>query len=1574
MKNIIQSISLVFLMTALTIGAAHAEMSKGDAVGGARKPQKGAADCVPATGSSQLNVNNVRAYITTAGSMWFNNSVAQYFIPKEGEASSMFAAALWIGGMDKAQQLKVAAIQFRQDGNDFWPGPLTRDTASVNQATCAYYDKIYVMTKAMAKKHMESYNDAGAKIDPNYNPPPEILNWPARPVNLKGQSQFLAPFFDRNGNLEYDPEEGDYPYYDFDNRLCPWTDENRAKAALGTLDPTMESTLGISKGGIMADQVLKGDQTLWWVFNDKGAPHTESKGEPIGLEIRAQAFGFATTDELNNMTFYSYEIINRSTQELTETFFSQWVDADLGFAQDDYIGCDVERGLGYCYNGKTPDGTGLIQHYGENPPAVGVDFFQGPYLDPDGEDNPSYKGDNKYGPSFIKNYPANNGCEIVPAHGTIREFTWDSVAKTKAGEDTLISVTRYVTVKAEAINGVNFGDGIVDNERYGMRRFVYHNNDRNDAIKGDPKEAIEYYNFLRGIWKNNVRMTFGGNGFNVGSTTYCDFMFPGDTDPCDWGTNGIPARDNYVDPKGGWTEEAEKNPYGDRRFMQSAGPFTLKAGSINYITVGIPWARAVGAPWASVQLLKIVDDKAQSLFENCFKVLDGPDAPDLVFREMDGKAICYLVNSSSSSNYKEQYEEEDVTIPRLRVKVSIETSIDTVYRYVCDTLFGQKIDGGDSLSCRYDTAIYHIANEKFDTVWYKNDDKKINCRKYRFEGYQIYQLADNTVKAGELSDPTKALLVFQCDIKNDVKEIKNYVYNAIVATEVPTLMVDGANGGIIHSFEVKKDEFATGGGVGLTNYKKYYYMAIAYAYNDFGLEAEGKKGKYGTSADNPDALFGQKNPYLPGNKNVRVYTVMPHKTLIEEDGTIVQSVYGTQPQITQYEGQGNGGNQVQLTKKTIDEILANGRADSLIFEKNAAPVNVRVIDPLKVMGKDYTLRFCDKKKSAESGDVVLHTIDNKETRESFVMVMANAVTDNTYWVLEYKTDEGKDTVICSDTCIRSTNEQLLLDLGISIFIKDAKFTPLDDNIRTENENTTGYYLLSSVDFLGSSISYQKQGGAWYVGIADMEGTTSSNWIRAGQTKDGDWALHPETPHTWAQKRKEDFYLPVRSVDPIIFKDVSKGAHTLFLDKGKQFEKILGGIFAPYALTSYYDGNPAYKYEVYEDASTEPDAAPDNPFKITFPVMTELYSVDIVLTADTMLWTRCPVVEMGNDKVFTVGGAARHDLRKSPSIYRNGQPDNSGTTGMGWFPGYAICVETGERLNMMFAENSRFGAENGANMLFDPTYGYYGQHHLYVLGHRDLYRSNDFIDRYGGCSVRDIPDNYICPIYDEGKWLYNKFKEMETASNRTILKNYIYKNVMWTGISLAYPQEKGNDVTIKIRVSRPYSRWTSTTSASGRTGTGAVNPTNNNMPLYKFSTSDIETKRLRKEVVQSHMDSIYITPNPYYGISTGGYESSQVDTRVKFVNLPKSCKIKVFTLNGTLIRQFDFNSPDIPAKVDPKNISNFNAITYLEWDLKNSANIPIASGMYLIHITDNHNGFEKTLKFMCIQRPIDVNAF
>ncbi|HDQ15908.1 MAG TPA: hypothetical protein ENN45_02500, partial [Bacteroidetes bacterium] len=545
--------------------------------------------CQPASGASELNIGNVRARIMTGGDMWRTlEGTPSYEIPKGSGKHSMFSAALWVGGKDVNNQLKLAAQTFRERGNDFWPGPLTTDgTASIEPDVCQEYDKHFEITRAEVDEFL-AYHEAlragtAAQDFPNYEVPLSIQNWPAHGDVTRGQSYYLAPFYDVNMDGNYDWQAGDYPYYDIDNSLCP--------LFLPHGTPREVTAEG---NGILVDQVLKGDQTLWWIFNDKGNLHTQTGGDAIGLEIRAQAFAFNTNDEINNMTFYSYEIINRSTYRLTETYFSQWVDTDLGYYDDDYVGCDVQRGLGYCYNGKAIDGTGRQDHYGAQPPAIGVDFFQGPYMDPDGLDNPK----------------------------TEQAIIYDSISGT------------YDTIQRpkcdESINGVNFGNGIVDDERYGMRRFVYYDKGYSGP-RSDPVIATDYYNYLTGVWKDGTRMLYGGNAhLNSGAFgPECDFMFPGDTDPCNWGTGGqLPNGPAY------WTEETAGNQPYDRRFMQSAGPFTLEPGAVNYITVGIPWARAItGGPFASVELLRIVDDKCQQLFDNCFRVVDGPDAPDMVIQE-----------------------------------------------------------------------------------------------------------------------------------------------------------------------------------------------------------------------------------------------------------------------------------------------------------------------------------------------------------------------------------------------------------------------------------------------------------------------------------------------------------------------------------------------------------------------------------------------------------------------------------------------------------------------------------------------------------------------------------------------------------------------------------------------------------------------------------------------------------------------------------------------------------------------------------------------------------------------------
>jgi hypothetical protein len=111
-----------------------------------------------------------------------------------------------------------------------------------------------------------------------------------------------------------------------------------------------------------------------------------------------------------------------------------------------------------------------------------------------------------------------------------------------------------------------------------------------------------------------------------------------------------------------------------------------------------------------------------------------------------------------------------------------------------------------------------------------------------------------------------------------------------------------------------------------------------------------------------------------------------------------------------------------------------------------------------------------------------------------------------------------------------------------------------------------------------------------------------------------------------------------------------------------------------------------------------------------------------------------------------------------------------------------------------------------------------------------------------------------------------------------------------------------------------------------------------------------------DVASSALDLIRITPNPYYAYSD--YENDKNDFQVRITNLPGKCKVRIYTLNGVLVREF--------TKDD-------DSVTFLEWDLKNHARIPVASGMYIIHIEVPGVG-ETVLKWFGAMRPVDLDSF
>lgn len=1334
--------------------------------------------CEPGQTSTELHVNNVRALIHTGGDMWWDWQDAYYFVPADGNTSALFAGAIWIGGKDANGQLKLAAQKFRQRGIDYWPGPLITSgsaIATVTQDICREYDEHFFITKAMVKEFREWYactQDPTCVVDeqfPAYTIPDIIMNWPAHGPE-GGYDYNLAPFWDTDGDGYYNPLAGDFPYYEFADQGI-------------TDDPDCLRPRN-------REPKLFGDETIWWVYNDKGNIHTETGGAAIGMEFRAQAFAFTTNDELNDMTFYNYNIINRSTYTLFDTYFGVWTDADLGYARDDYTGCDVQRGLGYMYNGDDNDETAEgTEGYGEQPPAIGIDFFEGPYQDPDGLDNST---------SYV----------VVDG---VKELDCD------LGD-----------ILNGNINGLNFEDGTVDNERWGMRRFLYFNNTGGGANPAttDPESAIEHYNYITGFWKDNTPLCYGGTGhYSGGGNTDVptDFMFPGNptTDPCGWGQGGI--------PQDAWSEETEENPADDRRFVQSAGPFTLYPGAVNDITLGAVYARAPsGGPWASVESVRRADDKAQILFENCFRVLNGPDAPELNIIEMDKKLIFHIYNKSGSNNYLEEYVEKDPSI-------------------VCTS----DIDPCDEY--------------------------------YRFQGYQVFQYESPTVSISDRYNNSLVREVFQCDIEDEIDQIVNYTWSDELGANVPVEEVNGANNGIVHTFIIENDLFASGDSR-LINNREYYYSVLAYGYNHSML--------YNQSIQ--ETFNGQKKPYLAGRNNIKRYTATPHINDPESGGTIAQSEYGYGPKITQIEGHGNGNNVLELTEETIDDIMSGypWKASNVEYDNGYGPINVKIIDPLNVPEDTYTLKF---KEASTNSTATIGTVASELSAASYIP-------------FEYEITNSAGDVVTSEVAVQygETYEQLFMDWGISISIAQQNFAGAKERNGYQN------------GFLTASIKFKDETKPWLYFIPDGDGQDPFNWIRVGnyENKEGELTSCGADP----------------SYDDLIG-----------WDEKQYFEKILGGTWAPYRFTNslQYGVSLTSARNFQNIARYEP-----------------LSSVDIVITSDKSKWTRSCVVEMCENEweadecgfmnqispienYLSIGNAHKFALRQSPSVDKDGNDDGSGTHGMSWFPGYAIDVRTGERLNIVFGEDSWLASENGQDMMWNPGEGIYettgplfgGKHVIYIMGNNQNYANEAF----------------NAPRYDSCQFIYENLLAYEETGVATTSLNRAWASAMWCAIPMQNPSFDflATDVTIKLRVGTPYHQ--------GKEEFASSNPQNDNMPMYMFNTDDVKTITEDHDQAVDALDLIRVVPNPYYGNSY--YENTQLDNYVRITNLPEQCVISIFNANGSLVRRFNKD----------------NESTIVEWDLKNSYNISIASGVYIVHIDVPGVG-EKVVKWFGALRPIDLNNF
>ena len=1318
--------------------------------------------CDNATRQTEMEINNVRARLTTGGDVWWDGSNGRYIVPKTPpgvpEVSSIYAGAVWLGGRDPGGGLKVAAQDYgRGSGEfDYYPGPLTPQ-GTIQRDTCERWDRFFTVQGESIRQFRATYQAALENDELPLDPeevPEDILGWPSvgNPFFLE-QNGFelpnpnegggLAGFWDEDLDGLFDPTRGDYPIIEI--RGCGETPQFP-------------------------------EEMTFWIYNDAGNTHRQSNTPlQIQMEVQVQAFAYSTSDDINNMTFQRYKLINRAQEDILDTYFAMWVDPDLGCATDDYIGSDTTRSLAYVYNEDELDGAqgctcdGGVETYCDEIPILGIDYFRGP-----------------------------------------RAPVYD-------------------------VNGNQIGE-----RELGMSSFVYYNN---AGVGGpppattDPSTAEEYYNYLQGRWRDGSFLQNDGDGYDETGADLTRYAFP---DP-----------PNVT----GWNMTTEDLPFGDRRMIQASGPFTLQPGAVNELIIGVVWVPDQTYPSPSIQRLQQADDLAQALFDNCFDLLDGPDAPDVDILELDREVVMLFSNGQASNNFGENYEEAGLGVP----------------------------PGQDSL--------------------------------YRFEGYRVFQFAGPDVTLADIGDPERVREVATYDLDNRVTRLFNWTgispdeddQNPLDQTYfVPELQVNGDDEGIRHSISITQDAFASGNDTRLINHRRYYFTVVAYAYNNF-------QDYDPFDSDSP----GQPRQYLPSSRNIgdpltgnAFYTAIPRPILDRE----LRADYGDGARVTRLSGQGNNGSFLDLTDTTVVELenaFASGEngLPELTYSRGAAPIDVFIANPLNVQDGEYELTFVD----GDMGDEELDAPVN--------------------WTLRCIGDCAVPTVV-SERPIDTNNEQIVGAYGFSIRIGDVA--------------EPGTTSAGSNGAIGATLTY-----------ADAE----------------------QDP--WLLFVPDNLSLGFANVefDQSIFDYVgTDGLDDRFyaLDPDRGLTDMFPGV-VPYKLLDWQEneGGIPFISPVYLSEFRLNDGV------ARAQELSELNNVNIVFTSDKSLWSRCPVVETSNyfykqtayrgQRIKEEDDPGMFDTRDVPSVTRDAGPDGLPAadndidpryaTGMGWFPGYAVDVETGQRLEIFWGENSTYdgrrlgdvfvAASNGDDMIFNPSNQIFEKTPINGVSVYDFVAGAQHF-----FYVTDQPYDGGIRLYDR---LFPRSSPLSTSKVRAL------QEITWAGFPLSAPGIEylsyadgiiPNDVTLKLRVNNAFAYAEGT-------------PETNGYPTYRFRIDGKQAQtELGDSLVNRALDRINVVPNPYYGFSM--YEDSQFETTVKITNLPAQATVTIYSLDGKFIRQYDRDEMPTTLSGDQRPVGERQIAPALEWDLRNQKGIPVASGVYLIHVAAPGLG-ERTIKFFGVQRQFDPSG-
>ena len=276
--------------------------------------------------STVLDQNNISCTLFDEGG-FFNQvsaGLAGYEVPKGSGLSTIFSGSYWVGAEDPQGNFHISGNRYNAGGNQcsFHSGPIADPSyyGTLNYSN-KYQNSVWKVSQDDINFHQQHYQSTGYVI------PNSILKWPGNGDVSMGVAAQLAPYVDINQNGIYEPSLGEYPD-------------------------------------------IRGDEAVYIIMNDESY---FPDGNQLKIELHAMFYQFSTGNYINNTTFMNIQVFNRSLVNYLHYYQGIYLDFDIGFFADDYIGCSPDKQLLFGYNGDDYDeNDGGHFGYGNNPPCQGI--------------------------------------------------------------------------------------------------------------------------------------------------------------------------------------------------------------------------------------------------------------------------------------------------------------------------------------------------------------------------------------------------------------------------------------------------------------------------------------------------------------------------------------------------------------------------------------------------------------------------------------------------------------------------------------------------------------------------------------------------------------------------------------------------------------------------------------------------------------------------------------------------------------------------------------------------------------------------------------------------------------------------------------------------------------------------------------------------------------------------------------------------------------------------------------------------------------------------------------------------